>query len=662
MEISTSAGSPSRHATQAISHDSPVRFLVIVSASVFLTEACVMALLFVLPPMHALAAALLDSLLLVILLVAPALYFFVLRRVRTNIAGRMQAESGLAQRNRELAILNAISSATGNLLETPQILTSVKDLLAAHAGFPAGTICTYDAANQELQLESSWSVENHGLSRGTRVRVGSCPFRRVVEEKQVHVLTREQVASVEEKNPSLALVLPGSDAFIGIPLVAHGEIQGLMVLTSDSSVRDADAERFRYFQAMGQIMGIAIHNTRLFVGEQKARQTAEVLRQAGVALTQSLDLATVMDALLDFTLRLVPYDSASIILVEDQDRLAIHAARGCDCTSQVKGRRPISLDREKDSLIEQVLAGRQGKILANVSPETAWKLSPCNASTRSWLAVPFVAADNVVGLFGLGKEQPDFYTAEHLQLAEALAGQAAVAVQNAWLFAQLRTGRERLQTLSRQLVEVQENERGCIARELHDEAGQVLTSLMVGLRLLERDAQNPQATVSGIAKLKSMVDNVLDALHRLAMDLRPASLDYLGLEAALRQHLETIADRNQITVQIETVGMDVRLPKDMEVALYRVVQEALANVVRHAQATRVDVLLERRADKVVTIVEDNGIGFNEELALNSGRLGLFGMRERAEMLGGSLTIECGRSGGTTLLVEVPYGNPNPDCR
>ncbi|RPJ87517.1 MAG: GAF domain-containing sensor histidine kinase [Acidobacteria bacterium] len=323
--------------------------------------------------------------------------------------------------------------------------------------------------------------------------------------------------------------------------------------------------------------------------------------------------------------------------------------------------RPIILDREKDSLIEQVLASRQGRILASVSPDTAWKLSPCNASTRSWLAVPFVAGDNVIGLFGLGKMQPDFYTAEHLQLVEALASQAAVAVQNAWLFAQLRTGRERLQTLSRQLVEVQENERGYIARELHDEAGQVLTSLMVGLRLLERDVQDPRAIIDGIAKLKGLVENVLDALHRLAMDLRPASLDYLGLDAALRQHLETIADRNQLTVEIETVGMDVRLPKDMEVALYRIVQEALANVVRHAQATRVDVLLERRADKLVAMVEDDGVGFNEETALNSGRLGLFGMRERAEMLGGTLTIECGRTGGTTLLVEVPYGNPNPDC-
>jgi len=644
-----------------MSQDSPVRLLLSVIASVFIAEAVVMTLLFALPPMHGLAAALLDSFLLIIL-VAPTLYLFVLRPLQKSIAERMKAESDLAQRNRELATLNDIGSATCSLSEAPEILASMKDLLVNRAGFRAGTISSYDAASQELQLELSWGTENGNLPRGFRVPVGSCAFRQVLEGKQPQLFTRAQVVtSLEDSGRSLVPLLPGSHGWVGIPLVVHGEIDGLMMLTNGSSRENPDADHVQYWQAVGQIVGIAIHNIRLFAAEQHARQTAEVMRKAGVALTQSLDMATVMEALFDFTLDLIPYDAASIILVEDADHLAVHAARGCDCVEQLKSGR-ISLDREQNGLIEQMLASRQGRTIADVPAALAARLSPCDASMRSWLGVPFIAGENVLGIFGLGKSEPGFYTGEHLQLAETLAGQAAVAVQNAWLFAQLRTSRERLQTLSRQLVEVQENERAYVARELHDEAGQVLTSLMVGLRLLERDAQNPEATVAGVRNLKGMVEDVLDGLHRLAIDLRPASLDYLGLDAALRQHLETIAERNKITGQIETVGLDVRLPKDMEIALYRIVQEALLNVVRHAQATRVDVFLERRPDKLVAIVEDNGIGFNEEAALSSGRLGLLGMRERAEMLGGNLTIECGRSGGTTLLVEVPYSNPNPDCR
>jgi signal transduction histidine kinase len=202
-------------------------------------------------------------------------------------------------------------------------------------------------------------------------------------------------------------------------------------------------------------------------------------------------------------------------------------------------------------------------------------------------------------------------------------------------------------------VEVQETERKYIARELHDEAGQALTSLMVGLRLLERDAHRPEAIIAGTAELKDMVDSVLENLHRLAADLRPASLDHLGLVPALRQYAEAISDRHNLVVQFEAIGFEYRLPSDIEIALYRIIQEALTNVVRHAQATRVDVLLEQRRDKLIAFVEDNGIGFDFSAAQN-GRLGLFGMRERTEMLGGTLLVESTAGVGTTLRVEVPY--------
>jgi signal transduction histidine kinase len=189
-----------------------------------------------------------------------------------------------------------------------------------------------------------------------------------------------------------------------------------------------------------------------------------------------------------------------------------------------------------------------------------------------------------------------------------------------------------------------------------------LTSLMVGLRLLERDAQRPEAVVAGVAELKRMVDSVLENLHRLAMDLRPASLDHLGLVAALRQYAESVSDQHGLVVQFETVGLCDRLPSDVESSIYRMVQEALTNVIRHAQATRVDVLLEQRDDKLVVIVEDNGVGFNPTVVTQNGRLGLFGVRERAEMLGGRLVLESAAGAGTILLVEVPYGDPDPDRR
>ena len=182
---------------------------------------------------------------------------------------------------------------------------------------------------------------------------------------------------------------------------------------------------------------------------------------------------------------------------------------------------------------------------------------------------------------------------------------------------------------------------------------------MVGLRLLERQVEHPKATLAAVAELKGMVDGVLENLHRLAADLRPASLDHLGLVAALRQYAQEMSDRHGIVVQFEAVGLNGRLPADTETALYRIVQEALTNVVRHAQATRVDVLLERRGDKLIVLVEDNGVGFDPAVAMHGGRLGLFGIRERAEILAGTLVLESAPGIGTTLLVEVPHGDSSP---
>jgi signal transduction histidine kinase len=218
----------------------------------------------------------------------------------------------------------------------------------------------------------------------------------------------------------------------------------------------------------------------------------------------------------------------------------------------------------------------------------------------------------------------------------------------------LQRSRE-LAVLSRRLVEIQESERQYISRELHDETGQALTSLMLRLGLLERDMHRGMHVADRVAELKRTVEEVLEDLHGLAIDLRPSSLDHVGLVAALRQYAERITERHGLIVDFGALGFDEeRLPPEMEITIYRIVQEALVNVVRHAQATHADVVVERRPDRVRVIVEDNGRGFDAATAMYTGRLGLLGMRERAEMLGGRLVIDSAPGAGTTVLMEAAY--------
>ncbi len=396
--------------------------------------------------------------------------------------------------------------------------------------------------------------------------------------------------------------------------------------------------------------------------ERDQRQLAETLTAANSALTQSLNLETVLETLLDYVARLVPYDSANVMLLESEARLAVRVARGYERWSSTELVRTITFDAQATPVLNTLLTTRRSCLVPDTGLEPSWQTPPGVEHVRSWLGVPLMASGNVIGLYSLDKTEPGFFTTEHVRLAEMLVGQASVAIQNAWLFEQVRAGRERLQSLSRRLVEAHEAERHYVARELHDEAGQALTSLLFKLGQLEQQTTDLRQA-DQVAELKQMTNGVLESLHRLAMDLRPASLDHLGLVPALLQYVKAIGDRYNIIAQFKAVGFEgERLAADVETALYRIVQEALTNIVRHAHAARADVLLERRGDRVIVVIEDDGLGFEVDVArfAQHGHLGLAGMQERAEMLGGSLVIESTIGTGTTIVVEVPHDHSHFD--
>jgi signal transduction histidine kinase len=290
-----------------------------------------------------------------------------------------------------------------------------------------------------------------------------------------------------------------------------------------------------------------------------------------------------------------------------------------------------------------------------------WRLRLRAMGVKGLLAAPLWFQNRPVGIVSVLRDETRRPFNEHdREFLRLLAFKASQAIQVARLFSEVSVQRLQLQALSRKLVKIQELERSHIARELHDEAGQTLTSLMVALRLLEREAHRPEAVISGIAEMKRTLDAVVENLHRLGMDLRPPSLDHLGLVAALRQHVQTIVSKYGVNVQFESLLTSPRLSSEVEVSLYRIVQEALTNVIRHADAARVDVLLEQRADRIILLVEDDGVGFDLHSATNNGRLGLVGLRERVEMLAGRLHIESAPGKGTVVQVEVPYELQNPD--
>jgi signal transduction histidine kinase len=290
------------------------------------------------------------------------------------------------------------------------------------------------------------------------------------------------------------------------------------------------------------------------------------------------------------------------------------------------------------------------KTLSDVSASAGNDKNPY----QSYAVFPLIFSNRLIGTLRLVSKREDYFKKDNQVLMQSYANLAAVAIQNSLLLDEIRRNNRQLHGLSQRLMKAQEKERLNLSRELHDESGQLLTALTVQLGLLDRSVDQPDALRRRIDEIKNTTNTIQENLHKLAVNLRPASLDHLGLVTTLRQYIAEFNRQYDIPVDFETVGMEGRrLDIDMETALFRIIQESLTNVILHSHATRVDVLLNLHNQHVVTIIEDDGIGFLDSSPGLEGHLGLFGMRERIEMLGGTFTIESSPGKGTTVRAEVP---------
>ena len=248
------------------------------------------------------------------------------------------------------------------------------------------------------------------------------------------------------------------------------------------------------------------------------------------------------------------------------------------------------------------------------------------------------------------------FSTEEVNLLRLFAALASVAVYNATLYEEVRASRGRLQDLSRRLVEVQEAERRYLARELHDEIGQVLTGLNLMLGSIE---QSPAESQELLDEAQKLLGELSDQVSDLSLNLRPTMLDDLGLLPALVWHLGRFENQTSIEVNFEHTGLDRRFDLEVETAAYRIVQEGLTNVARHAGVDQVEVRLWTDPHRLFIQIEDQGTGFNTDQVWSSHTAsGLAGMQERAEALGGTLEINSTLGAGTTLLTTLPIVSHN----
>jgi signal transduction histidine kinase len=298
-----------------------------------------------------------------------------------------------------------------------------------------------------------------------------------------------------------------------------------------------------------------------------------------------------------------------------------------------------------DSKMGRVLARRRSERVDSTIDDIEVDQSTVRRiGAATGLYVPLLARDRAIGVVALhDKLGADArFTDEDLRLVETFARRAALAAELSE-----RVARDSL----RRVMAAQELERRRLARELHDETGQALTSVLLGLRAVE-DAATDEERRDSLASLRELAVATLQDVRRLAVELRPKALDDFGLVPALERLASTISEATGMSVQLEHTLAAERLPPEVETTLYRITQEALTNVVKHAQATHVSVVVSRKDASVSVLIEDDGRGFAPGEANREG-VGLLGMRERVELLDGRFTVESGEDGGATIVAEVP---------
>lgn len=281
-----------------------------------------------------------------------------------------------------------------------------------------------------------------------------------------------------------------------------------------------------------------------------------------------------------------------------------------------------------------------------------WSGESCRSQ---WASVPLAAQGRCLGAINLVATE---FTPETLGLLTSTGRQVGLAIQNTQLAHEVVRKEEARAQLLRKVITAEEEERKRVSRDIHDQTGQSLTAVIMALGAIEeRVKEGPPGVDAMVSEARDIAVRALGATRELILGLRPAALDDLGLVPALRRLAEEAARRETLEITIEASSLNGRLPSDVEVVMFRVVQEGLNNVVRHSKATRATVRLSRSGSEVRGDVEDNGRGFDLDEATAqpaTGRgLGLLGMSERAGLLGGCVTVDTAPGHGTRLLVRIP---------
>lgn len=386
---------------------------------------------------------------------------------------------------------------------------------------------------------------------------------------------------------------------------------------------------------VGGVIGVAADVTarkRAEAAEAEQRTLAEALRDTAEVLNSTLDFEEILDRILGIVERVAPHDTANIMLIE----LGVaHIVRAKGYGSDSASIPELRFVVKNIETLQQIVNTRQPVVISDTTVYPGWLDLPISRPIRSWIGVPIMAGEEVIGFLNLDSVTPNFFTPSLVERLQAFSHQVAIAVNNARLYRQ-----------AQELAALEERQR--LARELHDAVSQTLFSASMMAESLPRLwADIPSRAQERLLELHRLTRRALLEMRSLLLELRPKALIETSLDELLHQLAETLTSRSRAEVVLDA-DADVRLVPDVQITCYRFAQEALNNIIKHAQASQVTIRLHRlKSGGVELQINDNGVGFDAD-NIPPGHFGLKIMYERAEKIGATLYVQSEAQKGTDI--------------
>ncbi len=383
------------------------------------------------------------------------------------------------------------------------------------------------------------------------------------------------------------------------------------------------------------------------------------LSRISAALIGLSDLDAILTVALDNLLAIMHGAMGGILLLDGKTRTLTYRVHRGFSRNFAEGVR-LGLG---EGIIGRAAQSGKAILLEDISkdPRAALPALVNAEGLKAFIAVPLRSKDAVLGVINVTSHEARRFTANDVHLLRSIADQVSAAIQEAELHERLRRARDRLRRLARLNLVAEEEERRRIARELHDETSQTLSGLALQLQALidmaEASPEVDASLVAGLHRVQSLTVQVHREISRLISDLRPALLDTLGLVPAVRQHAQSRLSVIGIGLSMDVRGQVRRLPANMEVTIFRWVQGAVGNIVKHSNAKNVEIVFGFEESQLTLSVHDDGVGFDvskiTDIEEDGRGRGLFSMRERIGSLNGTGGVESQAGSGTTVWAKVP---------